>query len=31
VRAFREKRPPAFAGRASDMPPFYEAWTKPPA
>jgi enoyl-CoA hydratase/carnithine racemase len=31
VRAFREKRPAAFTGRASDMPAFYEAWTKPPA
>lgn len=28
VRAFLEKRPPEFSGRASDMPPFYEEWTQ---
>ncbi|MFD0077585.1 crotonase/enoyl-CoA hydratase family protein [Streptomyces sp. NPDC127166] len=26
VSAFREKRPPVFARRASAMPPFYEEW-----
>ena len=26
VAAFREKRAPAFAGRASEMPPFYPWW-----
>lgn len=26
VAAFRDKRTPAFAGRASDMPPFYPWW-----
>lgn len=26
VAAFREKRDPAFTGRASDMPAFYEEW-----
>ena len=26
VRAFLEKRPPQFAGRASEMPPFYPWW-----
>ncbi|MET0388596.1 MAG: crotonase/enoyl-CoA hydratase family protein [Polyangiales bacterium] len=26
VQAFREKRDPAFAGRASQMPPFYPWW-----
>jgi enoyl-CoA hydratase/carnithine racemase len=26
VAAFREKRAPAFAGKASAMPPFYEQW-----
>ncbi len=26
VRAFQEKRDPAFAGRASEMPAFYEGW-----
>jgi enoyl-CoA hydratase/carnithine racemase len=29
VRAFREKRPAAFTGRASDMPPFYAQWACP--
>jgi enoyl-CoA hydratase/carnithine racemase len=27
VRSFLEKRPPSFAGRASNMPPFYPWWT----
>ncbi|WP_273733749.1 crotonase/enoyl-CoA hydratase family protein [Mycolicibacterium septicum] len=26
VRAFLDKRPPRFSGRASDMPPFYREW-----
>ena len=26
VQAFREKRPPSFTGRASEMPPFYDDW-----
>jgi enoyl-CoA hydratase/carnithine racemase len=28
VRAFLEKRPPQFSGRASDMPPFYPEWVE---
>ncbi len=31
VQAFREKREPAFTGRASALPAFVEAWTKTPA
>ncbi len=27
VQAFRDKRAAAFAGRASEMPPFYDDWT----
>lgn len=26
VRAFLDKRPPAFRGKASEMPPFYQEW-----
>ncbi len=26
VRAFLDKRAPAFSARASDMPPFYDDW-----
>ncbi|AWK76201.1 enoyl-CoA hydratase (plasmid) [Rhodococcus oxybenzonivorans] len=31
VRAFLDKRPPQFRGRASEMPPFYEAWVDAPS